>query len=362
MQNYMNSVMKNVLVTGGAGFIGSNFIRLLIEKEPALKIINLDLLTYAGHLENLSGIKSENYYFELIDIRDEKKIKRIIHEHEIDTIVHFAAESHVDKSIVSPDQFIQTNIVGTFNLLQAAKEYWSKFGGYVNKRFHHVSTDEVFGMLGLDDPAFSENTPYAPNSPYAASKASSDHLVRSYFHTYGLPISITNCSNNYGPYQYPEKLIPLMILNAINGKKLPVYGKGDQIRDWLFVEDHCDAIYSVLKNGTTGETYNVGGNNRPTNLSIVKQICQILDELFPNSPFLPHDQLIEFVSDRLGHDFRYDMDFTKIKNELGWRPRQTLKNGLRKTVKWYIENKTWIEKITGTSAFEDWMIKKYQSR
>ena len=217
-------------------------------------------------------------------------------------------------------------------------------------------------MLSLNEPAFNEDTPYAPNSPYAASKAASDHLVRSYYHTYGFPITITNCSNNYGPYQYPEKLIPLMILNALNGKNLPVYGKGDQIRDWLYVEDHCEAIYSVLTKGKSGETYNVGGDNQPTNLNIVHKICKILDDYFPNSPFRPHDQLIKFVQDRPGHDFRYDMDFTKIKHELGWTPKQTLENGLKKTVKWYIENKSWIEDVTGTSAFEDWMIKNYQSR
>ena len=238
--------MKNVLVTGGAGFIGSNFIRLLVKKEPDIKIINLDLLTYAGHLSNLSNIKTENYIFVHEDICDAIKIAEILQKYEIDTIVHFAAESHVDRSIDYPGQFIQTNIVGTFNLLQAAKQYWNQHGDFDDKRFHHVSTDEVFGMLSLSEPAFNEDTPYAPNSPYAASKAASDHLVRSYFHTYGLPITITNCSNNYGPFQYPEKLIPLMILNAVNGKDLPVYGKGDQIRDWLYVEDHCEAIYSVL--------------------------------------------------------------------------------------------------------------------
>ncbi len=246
----MNNLMKNVLVTGGAGFIGSNFIRLLSLKEPDIKIINLDLLTYAGHLSNLSDIKSKNYYFEHADICNVEKINEIFHVYDIDTVVHFAAESHVDRSIDHPGQFIQTNIVGTFNLLQTAKEYWLSNGDYSGKRFHHVSTDEVFGMLSLDEPAFKEDTPYAPNSPYAASKAASDHLVRSYYHTYRLPITITNCSNNYGPFQYPEKLIPLMILNALNGKNLPVYGKGDQIRDWLYVEDHCEAIYSVLTNGT----------------------------------------------------------------------------------------------------------------
>ena len=226
--------------------------------------------------------------------------------------------------MIFPDQFIQTNIVGTFNLLQTAKEYWLSNGDYSGEQFHHVSTDEVFGMLRLDEPAFKEDNPYAPNSPYAASKAASDHLVRSYFHTYRLPITITNCSNNYGPFQYPEKLIPLMILNVLNGKNLPVYGKGDQIRDWLFVEDHCEAIYSVLKNGTIGETYNVGGNNQPTNLSIV-EICKILDDNFPDSPYRPHNQLIQFVPDRPGHDFRYDMDFTKIKSELGWTPSKPWK-------------------------------------
>lgn len=355
-------MMKNVLVTGGAGFIGSNFVRLLIDKEPDINIINLDLLTYAGHIANFSDIKSKNYNFENADICNAEKVKEILYKYEIDTIVHFAAESHVDRSIESPGQFIQTNIVGTFNLLQAAKEYWKENGIYESKRFHHVSTDEVYGMLRLGEPAFREDTPYAPNSPYAASKAASDHLVRSYYQTYKLPITITNCSNNYGPYQYPEKLIPLMILNALNGKNLPVYGKGDQIRDWLYVEDHCEAIYSVLTKGSVGETYNIGGNNQPTNLSIVQEICKILDEKIFDSPFRPHNQLIEFVPDRPGHDFRYDMDFSKIKNELGWTPQQTLENGLRKTVNWYIENRSWIEDVTGASVFEDWIIKNYQSR
>lgn len=354
--------MKNVLVTGGAGFIGSNFVRLLIDKEPDINIINLDLLTYAGHIANFSDIKNKNYNFENADICNAEKVKEILYKYEIDTIVHFAAESHVDRSIESPGQFIQTNIVGTFNLLQAAKEYWKENGIYESKRFHHVSTDEVYGMLRLGEPAFREDTPYAPNSPYAASKAASDHLVRSYYQTYKLPITITNCSNNYGPYQYPEKLIPLMILNALNGKNLPVYGKGDQIRDWLYVEDHCEAIYSVLTKGSVGETYNIGGNNQPTNLSIVQEICKILDEKIFDSPFRPHNQLIEFVPDRPGHDFRYDMDFSKIKNELGWTPQQTLENGLRKTVNWYIENRSWIEDVTGASVFEDWIIKNYQSR
>ena len=354
--------MKNVLITGGAGFIGSNFVRLLLQKEPTIALFNLDALTYAGHLESLSDIQNDNYHFIQADICDKDRVGEILKQNGIDTVIHFAAESHVDRSIESPGQFIQTNIVGTYNLLENCRVFWNESGGFKNNRFHHVSTDEVFGMLREGDPAFSESTSYAPNSPYAASKASSDHLVRSYHHTFGLPITITNCSNNYGPYQFPEKLIPLMIINALNGKDLPVYGEGNQIRDWLYVEDHCEAIYSVLLNGGIGETYNVGGENQPTNLSIVKQICQILDKEFPDSPYKPHERLIKYVPDRPGHDFRYAMDISKISSELGWKPKQTLENGLRKTVKWYLEHHDWIEQVTGTPAFQDWITKNYQSR
>ena len=351
-----------MLVTGGAGFIGANFIRFILEKEPDLKLVNLDLLTYAGHEENLEGIESSNYFFVHGDICDGNLVAKVIKDYQIDTVVHFAAESHVDRSILSPGQFIQTNIVGTFNLLEICRVFWNENGGYTDKRFHHVSTDEVFGMLKIGDPAFTEMTPYSPSSPYAASKASSDHIVRSYFHTYKLPITISNCSNNYGPFQFPEKLIPLMILYAVNGKPLPVYGKGQQIRDWLYVEDHCSAIYSILKKGGLGETYNIGGKNQFSNLEIVKSICSILDSYLPNSPYRPHSQFITFVQDRPGHDFRYDMNFNKIQTELGWEPKYDLEFGLKATVKWYLNNQSWIESVSGNVAFQDWMNKNYINR
>lgn len=353
---------KKLLVTGGAGFIGSNFIHYVIENEPDWEVINLDLLTYAGHLENLSNIKNENYSFVQGDICDYQLVEKIMVDHQIDIIVHFAAESHVDRSIEGPGVFVQTNIIGTFNLLEAARNVWKVENGYSGKRFHHVSTDEVFGMLMKADPAFTENTPYAPNSPYAASKASSDHLVRAYFHTYGLPVTISNCSNNYGPYQYPEKLIPLIILNAINGRALPVYGDGQQIRDWLFVQDHCEAITSVLKNGKVGETYNIGGENQFPNLKIVKEICKLLDDKLPDSPNFPHEKLIKFVQDRPGHDFRYDMNITKIRNELNWSPKYSLNEGLANTVNWYLDNNEWVEEVTGDPAFSEWITKNYLRR
>lgn len=353
---------RNLLVTGGAGFIGSNFIHYVCENEPQWKIVNLDLLTYAGHLGSLSTIHSEEYTFIHGDICDKDLVEKILSNYQIDTIVHFAAESHVDRSIEGPGAFIQTNIVGTYNLLEVARQHWKNNGGYDGKRFHHVSTDEVFGMLKLGDPAFNEDTPYSPNSPYAASKASSDHLVRSYHHTFGLPTTITNCSNNYGPYQFPEKFIPLIILNAVNGKPLPIYGDGQQIRDWLFVVDHCEAIVSVLKNGKIGETYNIGGKNQFPNLIIVQQLCGLLDEFLPESPYFPHENLITYVKDRPGHDFRYDIDFSKIHRELGWSPKHSLEEGFKQTVKWYISNKDWIEKVTGNPAFSDWISKNYQKR
>ncbi len=353
---------KNLLVTGGAGFIGSNFIHYLIKNEPSWNIVNLDLLTYAGHLESLSDLTNSNYRFIHGDICDKELVEKILYDHKIDTIVHFAAESHVDRSIEGPNAFIQTNIVGTYNLLEVTRHYWKNNGGYEGKRFHHVSTDEVFGMLKLSDPAFTEETPYSPNSPYAASKASSDHLVRSYHHTFGLPTTITNCSNNYGPYQFPEKLIPLIILNAVNGKSLPIYGDGQQIRDWLFVEDHCEAIVSVLKKGVVGETYNIGGENQFPNIEIVKKICHLIDEYLPESPNYPHEKLITYVKDRPGHDFRYDMDITKIRRELGWSPKFTLEEGLANTVEWYFNHREWIEKVTGDKAFADWITKNYQTR
>ncbi|MBE0686557.1 MAG: dTDP-glucose 4,6-dehydratase [Anaerolineaceae bacterium] len=358
----MSENKKNVLITGGAGFIGSNFVRYVFNNEQKWNIVNLDALTYAGHLENLDGISGTNYKFVQGDICDQDLVERVLSNHKIDTVVHFAAESHVDRSIEGPGAFIQTNIVGTYNLLEVTRQYWKTNGGYDGKRFHHVSTDEVFGMLKLSDPAFTEDTPYSPNSPYAASKASSDHLVRSYQHTFGLPTTITNCSNNYGPFQFPEKLIPLIILNAVNGKPLPIYGDGQQIRDWLFVEDHCEAIVTVLKKGVVGETYNIGGENQFPNLEIVKKICHLIDEYLPESPHHPHEKLITYVKDRPGHDFRYDMNISKIRRELGWAPKFSLEDGLAFTVNWYLNHQDWIENVTGSKSFSDWITKNYQKR
>ena len=358
-------MLRNVLITGGAGFIGSNFVRYLLEAEPEAQIVNLDALTYAGSLENLKNLPdTERHTFVHGDICDRALVDDLIHRYHVDTIVHFAAESHVDRSILGPEQFIQTNIVGTFTLLEAARQFWlSKKAIPVEEaRFHHVSTDEVYGTLKPDDPPFTETTPYAPNSPYAASKAASDHLVRAYHHTYGLPVTITNCSNNYGPYQFPEKLIPLMILNAIDGRPLPIYGDGKQIRDWLYVEDHCQAIRTVIREGTLGETYNVGGNNQPTNLTVVKTICEILDECQPNTTNIPHEALIQYVTDRPGHDRRYAMDLTKITRELGWQPHQSLTSGLLKTVTWYLQNQDWIEAIQKQQDYQGWLDKNYAQR
>jgi len=357
--------MKNILVTGGAGFIGSNFIHFLLKLEPDVQIYNLDALTYAGSQENLKDLSDPpRHTFIHGDILDRELVDGLLRDHAIDTVVHFAAETHVDRSIHGPMQFVHTNIIGTFTLLEAARQFWLKEKGLGKQRvhFHHVSTDEVFGSLAPDEPAWTEEIPYAPNSPYAASKASSDHLVRSYHHTYGLPVTITNCSNNYGPRQFPEKLIPLMILNALQGKPLPIYGDGQQIRDWLFVQDHCEAIWRVIREGDIGETYNVGGNNQPPNLEIVRTICKTMDEQVPNSPFKPHESLIKFVADRPGHDRRYDMDITKIGQELGWEPREWLESGLQKTVDWYLENKEWVDDIQKLGEFDQWMDKNYKKR
>lgn len=357
--------MKNVLVTGGAGFIGSNFVRYLLAAEPSINVVNLDALTYAGSKENLKELPDPSRHtFIQGDIGDRSLVEDLFHRYEIDTLVHFAAESHVDRSILGPQQFVQTNVMGTFTLLDAARQVWidEKNMPLDKVRFHHVSTDEVFGSLDRDDPPFSETTPYAPNSPYAASKAASDHLVRAYGHTYDLPITITNCSNNYGPYQFPEKLIPLMILNGIGGKTLPVYGDGLQIRDWLFVEDHCEAIHLVLSQGREGETYNVGGNNQPANLVIINTLCDILDALIPSSPHAPHKKLIQHVTDRPGHDRRYAMDIRKIQNELGWQPRQNLESGLRLTVEWYLAHPEWVEAIRKQLDYQKWLDRNYQQR
>ena len=357
--------MRNVLVTGGAGFIGSNFISTLLRVEPEIEIVNLDALTYAGSVENLKDLPDpKRHTFIHGDIGDRSLVDDILHEHTIDTIVHFAAETHVDRSIVGPAQFVETNVLGTFVLLEAARQYWldNQAHSIEEVRFHHISTDEVFGSLEPDDPAFSEKTPYAPNSPYAASKAASDHLVRSYGHTFGLPFSITNCSNNYGPYQFPEKLIPLMISNALKGLPLPIYGDGQQIRDWLYVGDHCEAILEVLRSGKPGETYIVGGNTQPTNIVVVNTLCEIMDECVPNSTYKPHDSLIKYVIDRPGHDRRYAMDISKIKDELGWQPRLSLSEGLLKTVEWYLEHPDWVEAIRKKGDYQNWIEKNYESR
>ena len=357
--------MRNVLVTGGAGFIGSNFIRYLLPKEPDVRIINLDALTYAGSLSNLQNLSdSDRHIFIQGDICDVGLVEGLFKTYSIDTVVHFAAESHVDRSILGPGQFVQTNIVGTFNLLECARQAWlvNMITPFETTRFHHISTDEVFGSLGPNDPPFNEFTSYSPRSPYSASKASSDHLVNAYSHTYNLPVTLTNCTNNYGPNQFPEKLIPLMILNALEGKPLPVYGDGMQVRDWLFVEDHCEAIYLVLKNGRPGQTYAIGGNNQPTNIEIVKTICQILDKILPNSTYFPHASLLKYVQDRPGHDRRYAMDISKIQSELGWQPRQNLQSGLEKTVRWYVENSAWVATIRERADYLTWMQNNYTQR
>jgi dTDP-glucose 4,6-dehydratase len=355
--------MKNVLITGGAGFIGSNFIRYLFSKNININVINLDKLTYSGSLNNLQDItERSNYKFIKGDICDAELVKEIFFNYQIDTLIHFAAESHVDRSILGPGEFIQTNIIGTFTLLECAKRFWSENQGLDSGEFlfHHISTDEVFGTLQPGEPSWTEEIAYAPSSPYSASKAASDHLVRSYGHTYGLPFTITNCSNNYGPYQFPEKLIPLTILNAIEKKPLPVYGDGLQIRDWLHVEDHCAAIYSVLENGKLGDSYNIGGGNQPTNLSIVHMICDLVDELLPGNN--PSRDLIELVKDRPGHDRRYAMDSSKIKNELGWQPCYTLQSGLKGTVRWYLDHPEWVSTIRKQVGFLTWLDQNYKNR
>ena len=356
--------MQNVLVTGGAGFIGSNFVHTLLAAEPGVHIITLDALTYAGSLENLTGLPDPTRHtFIRGDICDRPLLDDLFQRYTIDTVVHFAAETHVDRSILGPGQFIQTNVVGTFTLLEAARHAW--LDGHsipAQVRFHHVSTDEVFGSLAPQDPAFAETTPYSPNSPYAASKAASDHLARAYFHTYGLPVTITNCSNNYGPRQFPEKLIPLIIVNGMQGKSLPVYGDGQQVRDWLYVEDHCEAIRLVLERGQPGQIYNVGGSNQPSNLEIIHIVCDILDEVNPGVPGEPHAGQIRFVTDRPGHDWRYAMNIDKIERELGWRPRQSLRDGLLKTVTWYLDHPEWIAAVLQSGDFTGWVERNYTRR
>lgn len=351
--------MKTVLVTGGSGFIGANFI-LKARHHHWFNIVNLDKLTYASNPQTLDSVENDaGYCFCRGDIADSQQVEALLNKHQPEAVINFAAESHVDRSILSPEAFIQTNILGTFRLLESCKTYWEHLSSEQrsNFRFLHISTDEVFGSLEPDDPAFREETPYAPNSPYSASKASSDHLVRSYFHTYGLPILTTNCSNNYGPYQFPEKLIPLMILNAIEGKPLPIYGDGQNIRDWLYVEDHCEAIHLVLQRGRLGESYNVGGNNEVTNLEVVQQICARLSQLLPKENF-DYASLVTFVKDRPGHDRRYAIDSTKIQRELGWMPQESFETGLSKTIQWYLDHPDWIEQVR-SGDYQAWIQKNY---
>jgi dTDP-glucose 4,6-dehydratase len=359
----MLSTRNTILVTGGAGFIGSNFVLKWIE-TAGTSVVNLDLLTYAGNPLNLEALQGDSRYsFVRGDICDAELVATILRDHRPSAIVHFAAESHVDRSIADPGAFIRTNVQGTFTLLEQARRYWSELdeGGRQSFRFLHVSTDEVYGTLGADDPAFQETTAYAPNSPYAASKAASDHLARAYYHTYGMPVLTTNCSNNYGPFQFPEKLIPLVILNALEGRPLPVYGDGCNVRDWLFVEDHCSAIRTVLERGRLGETYNIGGNSERKNLDVVTAICNIVDELRPDAALTPRSNLITFVTDRPGHDRRYAIDASKIASELGWKPSVTFEDGLRSTVKWYLEHASWIDGVR-TGAYREWIKQNYEER
>lgn len=332
----------NLLITGGAGFIGSNLVRLVAGHPGVNKLVNLDCLTYAGHLENLAGVEHTGYVFEKVDLRDKENVVRVIRHHDITHVMHLAAESHVDRSISGPGDFIQTNIVGTFNLLEACRDHWQ---GREGVKFHHVSTDEVYGSLG-ETGLFMETTPYAPNSPYSASKASSDMLVRAYHHTYGLPTVITNCSNNYGPYQFPEKLIPVVIQSILNRRAIPVYGDGLNVRDWLYVGDHVEALWLVLNHGVPGETYNIGGLNEKANLHLVHLLCDLVDEMKPEHGGGSRS-LITFVKDRLGHDRRYAIDASKIERDLGWKPAHTFESGIRETVSWYLANQSWISAVSG---------------
>lgn len=355
-----------ILVTGGAGFIGSNFILDWCETQYGKneKVVNLDALTYAGNLENLSSLKNNpQHIFIKGEIGDFELIKKLLSEHQVRAVVNFAAESHVDRSIHGPEDFIQTNIVGTFRLLEAVRGYWETLPlpAKSDFRFLHVSTDEVYGSLNITDQPFSENNRYQPNSPYSASKAASDHLVRAYYHTYGLPVLTTNCSNNYGPFHFPEKLIPLCIHNALAGNPLPIYGDGQQIRDWLFVKDHCSAIRTVLQNGKTGEVYNIGGNSEMPNIKVVQNLCKILDELQPRADGKPYNTQITYVADRPGHDRRYAINPHKIKTELGWQPQEDFNSGLTKTVQWYLDNQQWVKNIT-SGAYMQWIDKQYNPR
>ncbi|EGT4276045.1 dTDP-glucose 4,6-dehydratase [Cronobacter sakazakii] len=358
-----------ILVTGGAGFIGSAVVRHIINHTQD-RVVNLDKLTYAGNPESVASVaNSERYAFEQVDICDRAALDRVFKEHQPDAVMHLAAESHVDRSISGPADFIETNIVGTYTLLEAARAYWSSLDDQRKAafRFHHISTDEVYGDLPHPDewhesaalPLFTETTAYAPSSPYSASKASSDHLVRAWLRTYGLPTMVTNCSNNYGPYHFPEKLIPLVILNALEGKPLPIYGKGDQIRDWLYVEDHARALYTVVTQGQIGETYNIGGHNEKKNLDVVLTICDLLDEIKPKAT--SYREQITYVADRPGHDRRYAIDLDKISRELGWRPQETFESGIRKTVHWYLNNEEWVENVK-SGAYKNWIEQNYGAR
>jgi dTDP-glucose 4,6-dehydratase len=350
-----------ILVTGGAGFIGGNFVLDWLANPNAEEIVNLDKLTYAGNLTTLNSLeKDSRHVFVHGDIGDKELVAKLLQQYQPRAIVNFAAESHVDRSIHGPAVFVQTNIVGTFNLLECAREYWNKLDGDIKSRFrfHHVSTDEVYGSLSSTDPAFTETNSYEPNSPYSASKAASDHFVRAWFHTYGFPVVTTNCSNNYGPYHFPEKLIPLVILNALNAKPLPIYGDGQQVRDWLYVGDHCSAIREVLARGQLGETYNIGGWNEKANIDVVKTICTILDDLKPRIDDKSYADQITFVKDRPGHDRRYAIDASKVERELGWRPAETFDTGIRKTVQWYLNNPEWIEGVV-SGSYRDWVQKQY---
>ncbi len=350
--------MKNILVTGGCGFIGTNFIYYLLSNSGFDgRIINVDKLTYAGNLENLATAEKDfakRYIFIQADICDAKALKPVFEKYAVDTICNFAAESHVDRSIVTPDAFIKTNIEGTFCLLEMARQQQDKLA-----LFHHVSTDEVYGSLGMKG-QFTEETPYRPNSPYSASKASSDHLVKAYFKTYGLPVTISNCSNNYGPYQFPEKMIPLMILNALAGKPLPVYGEGRNVRDWLYVTDHCKAVWKIMQQGTRGETYNIGGQCEMANIELVHHICDLLDKMVPQPGKPPRRELVTFVKDRPGHDLRYAINFSKLTNELGWLPDESFDSGIKKTIQWYLDNRAWVQQVQSGKYYQNWMKQHYK--